>query len=217
MAKRRGPDGVPVDVPTHRAPAAPAPLNDGGDFPTLPPGGRRGSLFPDEPETRPAGSSTKEVPVTGGGGFRPAPPVEPKTRIHGGSGGVAPSTSPVADGMADPVVGWLVIIDGPGKGLFARVGNGQNMIGRSPECRIRLDFGDDEISRSNSAIVTYDPRGRRYYVQQGSGTNLIYLNDAPVLAPTELRDRSELLIGSTRLRFVALCGDDFSWPTKPPG
>jgi len=223
MAKQRGPDGVPIDVPTHKPAGAGPPQatpavggGGGGDDPTAPPARRKGSsLFIDEPATRPAGSTRSQ---TGGGAAKPAAPAEPKTRIHGGAAPMAASAAPITDGMADPVVGWLVIIDGPGKGLYVRIGNGQNMIGRSPESRIRLDFGDDQVSRSNNAVITYDPRGRRFYIQQGSGTNLVYLNENPVLAPTELPDRAELLIGQTRLRFIAFCGPDFSWlDSAPPG
>ena len=115
------------------------------------------------------------------------------------------------DAMSDPVVGWLVVVKGPGKGRGLRLGYGSNSIGRGQTDRVNLDFGDDQISRSNHAVVTYDPRGRKYYVQHGGGTNLTYLEDAPVLAPTELPALSHIAIGNTVLRFVPLCGDAFDW------
>ncbi len=116
-----------------------------------------------------------------------------------------------ADGMDDPVVGWLVIVEGPGKGRAMQLGYGSNSIGRGETDRVNLNFGDDQISRSGHAIMTYDPRGRKFYVQHGGGTNLTYVNDQPVLIPIELPALSHISIGNTILRFVPLCGDAFDW------
>ena len=114
-------------------------------------------------------------------------------------------------GMDDPVVGWLVVVEGPGKGRAVPLGYGSNSIGRGATDRIKLDFGDEQISRSGHAVVTYDPRGRQYYVQHGGGTNLTYIGDQPVLAPTALPALSHISIGHTELRFVPLCGAEFDW------
>ena len=86
----------------------------------------------------------------------------------------------------DLPAGWLVVLDGPGKGNIAVLGYGVNSIGRDPTERVPLDYGDAMISRTRHIVVTYDPRGRKFYVQHGSGANLSYLNDEPILAPTEL-------------------------------
>lgn len=115
------------------------------------------------------------------------------------------------DAMDDPVVGWLVIIQGPGKGRALKLGYGANSIGRGETNRISLNFGDDQISRDQHTTVTYDPRGKKFYVQQGSGTNLTYLDDEPVLAPTELSARNDITLGNTVVRFVPFCGEDFDW------
>ena len=111
----------------------------------------------------------------------------------------------------DPVVGWLVVVEGPGKGRAMQLGYGMNAIGRGATDRVKLDFGDDQISRGEHAVVTYDPRGRKFYVQHGGGTNLTYLGDDPVLTPVELPALSHIAIGNTVLRFVPLCGDGFDW------
>jgi hypothetical protein len=111
----------------------------------------------------------------------------------------------------DPVVGWLVIVNGKGKTKVLTLGYGMNSIGRNPDERISINFGDEEISRSQHAIITYDPRGRKFYVQHGGGKNLTYLADQPLLVPMELKGGEEILIGQTTLRFVPLCGEDFDW------
>jgi hypothetical protein len=138
-----------------------------------------------------------------------------KTRIVG-----TRSPAPAAqsrDFLDDPVVGWLVVIDGPGKGQSLKIGYGQNSIGRSAGQRIRLDFGDEQISREAHAFVTYDPKGRKFYIQNGGGSNLIYMADQPVLVPTELVAHDELSLGKTVLRFIPFCGAGFDWQDGSSG
>ena len=124
--------------------------------------------------------------------------------------------SPVdpVDPMDDPPVGWLVIVAGPGKGGVVTLGMGVNSMGRDRDQRVSLDFGDEMISRVNHGTITYDPRGRKFYVQHGGGTNLTYVDDEPVLAPRVLEPLMHLQIGNTVLRFVPLCGEEFSWDDK---
>ena len=195
MPKKRGPDGVPVDIPSINPPREDINRRQrkagAGDIPTDPPRGGKGLVFPDEP-------------VTQRSRRRDNPPNE-KTVFHGGARGTNAGTD-------DPVAGWLVIVAGKGSGNFVKIGHGQNSIGRGPDSRAQLDYGDNHISRSRHAVITYDALGRMFYVQQGDGKNLTYLDDKPVLAPTVLENGSEITMGQTRLRFVALCGPDFSWP-----
>ena len=118
---------------------------------------------------------------------------------------------PQADAMDDPPVGWLVVIQGPGQGKAVTLGNGVNTIGRASSERVCLDFGDTLISREKHALITYDPKGRKFYIQQGDGKNLTYIGDAPVLVPTELEGFSSIQMGETVLLFVPLCGERFDW------
>jgi hypothetical protein len=111
----------------------------------------------------------------------------------------------------EPVVGWLVIVDGPGKGQSLQLGSGMNGIGRAKEARVSLDFGDEEISRQNHASVVYDPKGNKFYLQHGGGINLTYLGDAPVLQPVEITGRETISIGNTKLVFMPFCGPNFTW------
>ena len=200
MPKKRGPDGVPVDIPSVNPPwedTNPRQRKAGaGDIPTDPPRGNSGVVFPDEPST--AHSKRRRR-------GKIADPPNEETVLRGAARGANA-------GMDDPVAGWLVIVAGNGSGNFVKIGHGQNSIGRGPDSRAQLDYGDNHISRSRHAVITYDALGRMFYVQQGDGKNLTYLDDKPVLAPTVLENGSEITMGQTRLRFVALCGPDFSWP-----
>lgn len=141
---------------------------------------------------------------------------EDKTRVYRPGAGKRqqPDSSaapPHAEAMDDPPVGWLVVVQGPGQGNVMTIGNGMNTIGRDSGERICLDFGDTLISRQRHALITYDPKGKKFYVQQGDGTNLTYIGDTPVLKPTELEEFSFIQMGETVLLFVPLCGERFDW------
>lgn len=123
----------------------------------------------------------------------------------------ADTREPQSSAMDDPPVGWLVVVRGPGQGNFVAVGNGSNSVGRDETDRARIDFGDDTISRRNHSTITYDPRGKKFYLQHGAGKNLTYLEGNPVLAPTELPGFSRITIGDTELLFVPLCCERFDW------
>ncbi len=111
----------------------------------------------------------------------------------------------------DYVVGWLVVIDGPGQGRSLALGYGLNSIGRDAGQFVSLDFGDGEISRENHCSIAYDGKNRKFFIQHGGGRNLTYVGDTPVLSPQELSPDATIVIGSTTLRFVPLCGDAFDW------
>ena len=114
--------------------------------------------------------------------------------------------------MNDPVVGWLVVVEGPGKGRSLEIGIGANAIGRDSKQKIALNFGDETIHRTKHATLVFDPKSRQFFLQAGSDSrNLTYIEDALVLAPVQLHGGEVIVIGQTRLVFVAFCGPDFSW------
>jgi hypothetical protein len=259
MAIKRGPDGVPVDMPSVIAPGGTAPKgtaptepetrasgigsNTANDGPTVTtpsptntmPSSTRPSrpatsgLIFDEPSTTPANrqhttspAETVDIrenaeisehddidalPTVVGGNRRPSAPPVSTTET------AAQSPHFMPDPMQDPISGWLVVVKGPGKGHFLKLGFGQNSIGRSASERVSVDFGDGQVSRANHATISYDPRGNQFYIQPGSGTNMTYLDNqpAPVLQPMILPAFSHISIGETTLRFVPLCGENFTW------
>jgi len=124
----------------------------------------------------------------------------------------AEPAKPVDDLPEGPVVGWLVVVEGPGRGKSVTLGYGMNPIGRDPGNRVVLSFGDMEISRNKHATVTYDPRGRKFFIQHGESSNLTYVGELPVLAPVELKSGEIIRLGATTvLKFIPLCGDEFNW------
>lgn len=175
----------------------------------------------DQHRTAAEGAAPDDRPTKSmAGGAAPAKPADDeKTRLFRPGGGEAPPASAKAPaarsvprkGGDDPVVGWFVIVDGPGKGASVEIGVGANAIGRDPGQAIRLDFGDGFISRERHATLVYDPRGNKFYLQGGDARNLAYVDGAVVLNPVELKGGEKVALGGTEMLFVALCGEKFSW------
>ena len=113
------------------------------------------------------------------------------------------------EGRPEPVVGWLVCIKGPSRGIDYRIHTGYNYIGREVG-DIHIS-GDMQISRQNHAMVAYDSSERVYYVGPSAGRNLIKVNGKTVLGAVQMHSYDVVSIGSTQLMFVALCGDKFGW------
>lgn len=107
--------------------------------------------------------------------------------------------------------GWLVVIEGPGRGCSCEVYYGMNSIGRNASERIPLNFGDSSISREAHAYIVFDDKQGDFYIQHGGKSNLIRLNDRPVLAPESLKRGDTIEMGNTKLLFVPLCDENFSW------
>ena len=215
MPVRRDADGGIIDEATRRVPqgdqADPASSRRAVDI--TGPASFRGTV-PTTPVGRaPAVGDRYDVPTTPVGGGRD----DGRTRLIRRGGHSAGEDAPAGDPMEDPPVGWLVVVDGPGKGSVATLGSGVNSIGRDRSERVTLDYGDKMISRTNHGSITYDPRGRKFYVQHGGGKNLTYVDDEPVLAPRELVPLTHVQLGETVLRFMPLCGADFSWDDDSSG
>lgn len=108
-------------------------------------------------------------------------------------------------------VGWIVLIDGPGRGASFTLQYGVSNIGRGVGQTVRLDFGDASISRENHAAIAYDDDLNAFFLGHGGKSNLVRLNGRPVLSTEELSNADLIRIGETTLRFVALCSAEFAW------
>ena len=110
----------------------------------------------------------------------------------------------------DPVVGWLVCIDGPDRGRDYRIRSGRNFIGRSNHMHIAIQ-GDTSISREKHAIISYDPKHIVFKIIPGDSTEHTYLNGDTVDVPIVLKQGDVIEMGQTRLFFVPLCNERFQW------
>ncbi len=108
-------------------------------------------------------------------------------------------------------VGWLVVERGPGRGTAFALFDGLSTLGRGEGQTVQLDLGDTAISRDTHAAIAYDDERRACWLGHGGKANLVRLNGRPVLTTEALSNGDRIRIGETTLRFVALCGPDFSW------
>lgn len=141
-----------------------------------------------------------------------------KTRLLGFSSDQDHDADPFASKSTPEVaaqtmypVGWMVVISGPGRGTAFTLFNGVSQIGRGEGQAVRLDFGDNSISRENHAAIAYDGEQQKFYLGHGGKANLVRLNGSPVLSTEAMESGALIRIGETTLRFVALCGDGFDW------
>ena len=110
----------------------------------------------------------------------------------------------------EPVVGWLVCIDGAEKGKDYRLWGRINTIGRGEQNDVCIK-SDPSISKENHARLGYDPKNNRFRLIPASSSNNIYLNGDVVDIPTPLHAYDVIEFGETKLAFVPLCGEHFSW------
>lgn len=118
----------------------------------------------------------------------------------------------------DPVVGWLVVVGGPGIGQYRPIFEGNNTVGRSAGNRIAIDFGDDAISSEEQAYIRYDSSDRSFlFVPNLAKTNVVSVNDRRPTAAVELQAMDVVTMGRTQLVFVPFCGPEFDWSALAEG
>lgn len=113
----------------------------------------------------------------------------------------------------DPVVGWLVCIEGPEKGRDYRLRSERNSIGRGADMAICIS-GDEAISRTNHAFISYNPRNVSFRIAPGDGRGMAYLNGEEVDVPMPLKAYDRIELGQTHLIFVPLCSEKFNWENQ---
>ncbi|MCK5652111.1 MAG: FHA domain-containing protein [Gemmatimonadetes bacterium] len=197
-----GEDAAARTVP--RAPASPRPASPGS-----------GS----EPPTEPLGNGPEAPP--GDRGAAPTASLEGGVSpgMRGGEASARAGSKEdegVTIGVAgqprgvDPVVGWLVCVKGPDRGRDFRIRAERNFIGRSRDMDVALTE-DQSVSRDRHAILSYDPRTHVFVLAPGEGRGLVYHNGTSVLTPVQVNAHDTIELGESTLRFIPLCGDDFSW------
>jgi hypothetical protein len=155
------------------------------------------------------GSPNPTVPAVGAGAagvkttpLRPTPPPGPP----------AGATKRLVEEQLgiDPVVGWLVCVDGPDRGRDFRIRSENNFIGRDSSMDIAL-AGDDTISRQKHASIAFEPAGQSFWLLPGDSRGLTYVNDKMVMSPVQLAARDVIRLGKTRLMLVPFVDASFSW------
>ena len=151
----------------------------------------------------------------------PEPTVElkrkPEPTSFSPSPAAAPAPAPEPNGAPldpDLVVGWLVCVSGPVRGRSYELHAGRNFIGRAAIMDVALPE-DTAVARERQASVIFDPRTARFSVTANETRELTYVNDELVYDHCDLTANDVLLVGSTRLMLVPLCGSGFAWAEWP--
>lgn len=116
----------------------------------------------------------------------------------------------------DPVVGWLVCIEGKEIGKDYKLRGQINTIGRSEKMDVCIK-GDNTISNENHARLSYSEKTNHFNLIPAESKNIIYLNDTEVFATTPINAFDVIDFGETKLIFVPLCTDQFNWKAKKSG
>ena len=111
-------------------------------------------------------------------------------------------------------VGWLVVVAGPGRGAAFPLHDGVARIGRGDDQTVSLNFGDNSISRENHVSVAFDAEQNAFFIGQSGRSNIVRLNNKPLLSTEQVRSGDQIRVGETTLRLAALCGEGFSWATN---
>lgn len=114
-------------------------------------------------------------------------------------------------------VGWIVVADGPGRGESFSLMSGMSQIGRGEDQAVQLDFGDNSISRMNHAAIVYDETSKEFLLGHGGKSNIVRLNEKPLISNETLKTGDVIRIGETTLRFIALCDKSFNWTDGAAG
>lgn len=128
----------------------------------------------------------------------------------------SPSDDAVTIGMyqkiigVEPVVGWLVCIEGEYFGESFKLRSGKNFIGRASDMDIILGM-DKSVSRNRHACIIYEPKSRIFIAQPGESKELFYLNEEVVLNNLKMKVNDVLQIGETKLMLIPCCNENFSW------
>ncbi|HMN38521.1 MAG TPA: FHA domain-containing protein [Hyphomicrobium sp.] len=137
----------------------------------------------------------------------PAEPEEPRTQLVRGRQTIARDTF-----VQDPVVGFLIVVGGPGLGAARAIYEGNNTVGRARSNRIALDFGDETISAEEQAYIRYDSADRSFlFVPNLAKTNVVSVNEKRPTSAIELKPMDIVTFGRTQVAFLPFCGPEFDW------
>lgn len=172
------------------------------DFPVTAPAG-----VPDFPKTAPVGASAASgfpatLPLDAP---EPPKPARPKKEM---SATIALNSND--EGGVFPVCGWLVVTEGEKKGMSFIIHSEKNQIGRGSSFDINLSF-DKAVSKDGDAVITYDSRGRKFFLTLAAGKNNVYHNENLLLVPEELNDYDVVEVGATKLVFRSFCNKEFTY------
>lgn len=110
----------------------------------------------------------------------------------------------------DPVVGFLICIEGPHFGECFCIYEGKNSIGRSINSRIQLNK-DQTVSRKAQAYIIFDSMNNSFLITSGESDALAYVNNQLILQPVKVEINTDIKVGQCILRFIPFINENFTW------
>ena len=113
----------------------------------------------------------------------------------------------------DPVVGWLVCLEGLYRGRDYRLESENNFIGSAEEESNVCIRGNGRISREKHAIIVFDPEcedySQAFALRPGLERGLVYHNGKRISQEVILNPYDVIKLGDTKLVFIPFCGEKF--------
>ena len=156
-------------------------------------------------------SATGNTPVATGN--KPAETSKQKIRIDMGGAVKSPEDEKTVgiyrtQKGCDPVVGWLVCIEGKEKGRDYRLHTGRNFIGRGLKSDVSLP-DDEQISRENHCSIIFEPKKNMFAIIRGGGE--IHINGESIDGSQTLYGDETITIGASDFVFIPYCREGRSW------
>ena len=104
-----------------------------------------------------------------------------------------------------------MVVSEMGRGASFSLQDGVTRVGRGTDQTVCLNFGDNSISRDNHVSIAFDSEQNKFFIGHSGKTNMVRVNNVPLLSTEELKNKDLIRLGETTLRFIAFCADDFSW------
>ena len=108
----------------------------------------------------------------------------------------------------DPVVGWLVCIEGSEKGRDYRLHAGRNFVGRGLKSDVSLP-DDEQISREDHCSIIFEPKKNLFAVISGGGET--HVNGNSVQGSRNLYNDDIITLGKSDFVFIPYCKEGRSW------
>lgn len=145
----------------------------------------------------------------------PAPPSRPAARRHVDSSPTA-AWYPTEDESGgekyfEPVVGWLVVVEGPERGRDYRIVPGRNSIGRDPSAEVAIE--GDELMSKDHAVLYYYAENNQFYIEDNRSKHGTFMVPGKELIAERRRieDGNRIKVGQTVFILKTLCGSEFTW------
>ena len=116
-----------------------------------------------------------------------------------------------AEGKSRLIAGWLVSLDGSGKGRCYSIFEGRNFAGRSREMDIYLS-DDMAITRQKHFSLVYEPKKGDFLLVPENGE--VILNNLPADKVVVIKENDIITVGNSSFVFVPYCTKERNWNEK---